>query len=306
MSGAYSITYYVRAGGRSFLIRPPLSPEEHYELMDMERRIWGNDYRDTVPYHITIPFVEMGGVVLGVYEVGSGKAVGVLVMFPAYMNGDIHYHSHILGFLKEYRGKGLGTEVKKVQREIALRKGIKLVTWTYDPLLLSNAWLNIAKMGAISSQYRINYYGTGSFEYNKGIETDRLMVEWYLTSGRVVSRMKGNGLWKPLSHYLNDIKAKVVLDAIEDSSKKFLQPCKPVLTCKETVVLVRIPNEFEKVIHEDLELARKWRLASRLTLNHYMRRNYILADVTRDLSKKKYYYVLWNVGKEAILGGELP
>jgi len=306
MVDAHSITYYIKAGGKSFVVRPPLSPEEHYELMDLERKIWGNDYRDTVPYHITIPLLEMGGVVLGVYEVGSGKVVGVLVMFPAYTNGEVHYHSHILGFLKEYRGKGLGTEVKKVQREVSLKRGIRLITWTYDPLLLSNAWLNVVKMGVVSSQYRINYYGMGSFEYNKGVETDRLMVRWYLTSERVTSRIEGKGLWRPLDYYLHDAKAEVVLEGSIKHEEGFLRPNKPSLTAKAPVLLVRIPKEFERMIQENLNLAREWRLATRLVLNHYMKRGYLLVDVTRDSRRTRYYYVLWRVNEKKVLRGELP
>ncbi len=306
MSDVYSITYYIRAGGKSFVVRPPLSPEEHYELMDLERKIWGNDYRDTVPYHITIPLIDMGGVVLGVYEVGSGRAVGVLVMFPTYTDGEVHYHSHILGLLKEYRGKGLGAEVKKVQREVSLKRGIKLITWTYDPLLLSNAWLNLVKMGVISSQYRINYYGTGSFEYNKGVETDRLMVRWYLTSERVTSRIEGKGLWKPLDYYLHDAEATIILEGSLDSKKGFLRPGKPNLIARAPVILVRIPKDFERMIRGNLQLAKEWRLASRLVLSHYLNRGYLLADVTKDSVAARYYYVLWRASEERVLRGELP
>jgi len=307
MDNTYPITYYVRAGGKLFLVRPPLSPEEHYELMDIEREIWGNGYRETVPYHITIPLIDVGGVVLGIYEVGSGKVVGVLVMFPAHVGGEIHYHSHILGFLKEYRGMGLGTEVKKVQREIALRRGIKLITWTYDPLLLGNAWLNIVKMGAISAQYKTNYYGLGGFEYNRGIETDRLMVEWHLNSERVTSRIAGKSLWRPLSHYLKVVKASIALDAKERGQPKdFVEPGTPVLTSKSPVLLVRIPRRFGAMVREDLGLAREWRLAGRLVLNHYLRRGYLVADVTRDPEGVRYYYVLWRTSKERLLSGELP
>ena len=295
------LTFFVSTGRRKFIVRPPVMPEEHVELMEVEKEIWGNDYREVVPYHVTIPLADMGGVVLGVYEIGSGKAVGVLVMFPAYVNGKVHYHSHILGFLKEYRGIGLGTKVKLIQREISLKRGIKLITWTYDPLLLSNAWLNIVKMGVVPVEYKINYYGIGSFEYNRGIETDRFLVEWHLDSKRVIERLEKGKVWKPLEHYMN-IGASTTLEA-EDLREGEI---KIDLLSRSNVLLVRIPNDFAKMIGERPKRAKEWRLKSRLVLTHYMRRGYLVADITKDSRESRYYYVLWKVDKKRVLEGELP
>ncbi len=300
-----AMTHYVSVKGRSFIVRPPATPEEHIELMELERLIWGSDYRDVVPYHITIPLAEMGGVVLGVYEVGIGKAVGVLVMFPAISEGKVHYHSHILGFLKEYRGQGLGTKIKEIQRMISIQRGIDLITWTFDPLLLSNAWLNIVKMGVVVKEYRINYYGVGAFEYNRGVETDRFMAEWHLKSERVKRRLdKGELKVQTLSHYINDVGAEIVLDA--DIVDGYLKPGKPKLTSRNDVLLVRIPDNFVKILTSSLSLANEWRLKSRLALRHYLLRKYVVIDITADESRERYYYVMWKNGYERALEGELP
>ncbi len=301
---ASPFTRYIRVGNKSFIIRPPLTPEEHAELMEVERRIWGGDYRDVVPYHVTIPLLDAGGVVWGIYEVGTGKPVGVLVMFLGVKDGKIYFHSHMLGFLSEYRGKGLGTAVKKLQREEALARGVDLIIWTYDPLLLSNAWINIVKMGVIVREYRPNYYGVGTFNYNRGVETDRFIVEWHLKSKRVVERLTSGGKHQTLNHYLDGVGAEVVLEEEEALSEGFSIPVKRNLLSRSEVVLVAVPKDFVGLLSKSPDIARKWRLESRVVLNHYIKRKYVVVDIATDSSK--YYYVLWREGLDKALEGELP
>ena len=45
------------------------------------------------------------------------------------------------------------------QREDALARGIELIEWTFDPLEIKNAYLNLEKLGAIARRYNINQYG---------------------------------------------------------------------------------------------------------------------------------------------------
>jgi predicted GNAT superfamily acetyltransferase len=52
--------------------------------------------------------------------------------------------------------------LKLLQREEALDRGIELIEWTFDPLEIKNAYLNIEKLGAIARRYNINQYGITS------------------------------------------------------------------------------------------------------------------------------------------------
>jgi predicted GNAT superfamily acetyltransferase len=60
-----------------------------------------------------------------------------------------------------------------------------LIEWTYDPLEIKNAYLNIEKLGAISRRYNINQYGITSSPLQGGLPSDRLIAEWWLKSKRV-------------------------------------------------------------------------------------------------------------------------
>ena len=86
-----------------------------------------------------------------------------------------------------YRNTGLGRRVKLFQREDALARGFELMEWTFDPLEIKNAYLNIERLGAIARRYHVNQYGITSSPLQGGLPTDRLVAEWWLKSKRVES-----------------------------------------------------------------------------------------------------------------------
>lgn len=99
--------------------------------------------------------------------------------------------SQRMAVIPEYRGTGVGYELKLAQRRLAIQLGIRLITWTFDPLLSRNAHLNIRKLGAIGQVYYRDYYGSGDSALVKLHSSDRLLAEWWVTSNRVEQRING-------------------------------------------------------------------------------------------------------------------
>jgi predicted GNAT superfamily acetyltransferase len=91
----------------------------------------------------------------------------------------------MLAMLPQYRNMGLGRRLKLAQRDDALERGIDRMEWTFDPLEIKNAHLNIARLGAIARRYLRNIYGPSTSPLQGGLPTDRLVVEWWLRSPRV-------------------------------------------------------------------------------------------------------------------------
>jgi len=91
----------------------------------------------------------------------------------------------MLAVRKDHRNGGLGRRLKLMQREDALARGIELIEWTFDPLEIKNAYLNVEKLGAIARRYNINQYGITSSPLQGGLPSDRLIAEWWLKSKRV-------------------------------------------------------------------------------------------------------------------------
>ena len=117
--------------------------------------------------------------------------VGFAMSLPGYREGRAYLHSHMLAVLPEYRNAGIGRRLKLAQRDDAIARGFDLMEWTFDPLEIKNAHLNIARLGAISRRYQPDFYGPSSSPLQGGLPTDRLYAEWWLSSARVTSVLRG-------------------------------------------------------------------------------------------------------------------
>jgi predicted GNAT superfamily acetyltransferase len=91
----------------------------------------------------------------------------------------------MVGVVEEYRNRGIARALKLAQREDALARGFELMEWTFDPTEIKNAYINIAKLGAIVRRYQHNFYGPSSSPLQGGLPTDRVYAEWWLRSKRV-------------------------------------------------------------------------------------------------------------------------
>jgi predicted GNAT superfamily acetyltransferase len=106
-------------------------------------------------------------------------------------DGRPYLHSHQLAVLPEFRRQGVGKLLKWRQRQEARDRGIELVEWTFDPLEINNAWLNINRLGAVVRQFRPNFYGKTSSRLHGALPTDRCIAEWWVASDRVERALAG-------------------------------------------------------------------------------------------------------------------
>ena len=164
------------------------------EVEQLQRDIWGVDDLEVYPALALKPQTEVGGILMGAFA--EGRMVGFVFGFPGILDGETIIHSDMLGIKEEYRSNNLGYLLKLAQREAALVRGVKRVTWTFDPLQSRNAHFNFAKLGVIADRYYVDYYGvTSSFLHRFG--TDRLWVTWMLDSERVKEHVLGSAIARP-------------------------------------------------------------------------------------------------------------
>jgi predicted GNAT superfamily acetyltransferase len=97
----------------------------------------------------------------------------------------------MLAVKPQYRDAGIGRNLKLYQRDEALSRGFTLMEWTFDPLEIKNAFLNIHRLGVIVRSYTPNFYGVSSSRLQGGLPTDRLHAEWWMDSERVKATMNG-------------------------------------------------------------------------------------------------------------------
>lgn len=154
----------------------------------LQKEVWSFTDAELVPVRIFVLATKIGGHVVGAFE--GGQLIGFALAIPGMRHGHSYLHSHMLAVRQQYRNGGLGRRMKLFQRADALARGIELMEWTFDPLEIKNAWLNLEKLGAIARRYNINQYGMVSSALQGGLPTDRLIAEWWLRSRRVEHLLK--------------------------------------------------------------------------------------------------------------------
>src|SRR5881394_265555 len=157
--------------------------EDFRACVVLQKEVWNFTDAELVPLRMFVVADKVGGQVMGAFE--GETMVGFALSVPGTRSGHIYLHSHMLAVRKDHRNGGLGRRLKLMQREDALARGIELIEWTFDPLEIKNAYLNIEKLGAVARRYNINQYGITSSPLQGGLPSDRLIAEWWLNSRRV-------------------------------------------------------------------------------------------------------------------------
>ncbi|WP_433088872.1 GNAT family N-acetyltransferase [Dactylosporangium sp. CA-052675] len=231
--------------------------EEMTEACALLDHIWRPDPGDPL---ITLKLLKglshSGSYVAGVFA--GGRLAGACVGFLA-ADG---LHSHIAGIDTTLRGRHAGLALKLHQRAWALRRGIGLISWTFDPLVSRNAYFNLSKLGAVPTRYLANFYGAMHDEINAGTETDRLLVHWDLIRPAGAAPPPVDGAVAGLS---------VGADGGPVRGR-----------AGGHRVLVAVPDDIERLRRADPAAAGRWRAATRDVLGGLMDTGHTVAGFTRD------------------------
>lgn len=166
------------------VIRELRGREEYEQAQEIARAAW--KFPD-----LLLPAVadlqmagHIGGLTAAAFE--DGRMLGFVHGVPRSNLPEPCQHSHLLAVLPDARGRGLAHRLKFFQRGWCLKRGIGLITWTYDPLLVKNAHLNLVRLRARAVAYLEDFYGPMGGIYG-GLPTDRFEVHWRL-GDRAVAR----------------------------------------------------------------------------------------------------------------------
>jgi|ERR1700677_1127367 predicted GNAT superfamily acetyltransferase len=186
------------------VIRECKGQDELEACVDLQVETWGYDPTDVIPRKAFLVWQKVGGQVIGAFDTelhgtesdgGPDSLVGFVSALPGFKAGDgvpqPYLHSHMMAVKAHYRNRGLGVQLKLAQRKEALERGIRLIEWTFDPLEIKNAFLNIHKLGAVVRCYLVDFYGVSSSRLQGGLPTDRLVAEWRLDSPHVEGILEG-------------------------------------------------------------------------------------------------------------------
>src|SRR5262249_33068160 len=162
--------------------------EEFNACVALQKEVWNFADIDLIPLRMFVVSEKIGGQIIGAFS--GDELVGFAFSIPGSRAGHAYLHSHMLAVRSTFRNQGLGRRLKLAQRDDALQRGFELMEWTFDPLEIKNAHLNLARLGAIARRYSINHYGFSSTPLQGGLPTDRLLAEWWLKSKRGVNLLE--------------------------------------------------------------------------------------------------------------------
>jgi predicted GNAT superfamily acetyltransferase len=157
--------------------------EEMQACVALQKEVWNFSDRELIPLRLFAVAEKIGGQVLAAFD--GSEIVGFALAIPGARGGHCYLHSQMLAVRSAYRNSGVGRRLKLAQRADALARGFELMEWTFDPLEIKNAYLNLEKLGAITRRYTVNQYGISSSWLQGGLPTDRLVAEWWMSSKRV-------------------------------------------------------------------------------------------------------------------------
>jgi predicted GNAT superfamily acetyltransferase len=158
-------------------LRPLTRLEDADAILDVMIDTWGE--HQLVPREMLRALPESGNVPIGAFA--GGRMVGYVLGWAGVDERDgLHVHSHMLAVRPGLRHGGVGYALKLAQRAQALAQGIRIVRWTFDPMIARNAYFNLQKLGGVCDRFERNFYGAMDDLLNRGERSDRFVVRWDL------------------------------------------------------------------------------------------------------------------------------
>ncbi len=284
---------------------------KHFNML--EHLVWGTPLDSTIPLHVLVTTIHNGGGLLAAYAVDgpdeTGGMVGITYWWPgldsptttpdakvrqagadagaacappigpqASSPASLHLKmcSHMAGVLPAWRGARLGLRLKLAQRAAILAQGMTdWVTWTYDPLIRTNAALNLHRLGTICNTYHVNLYGEMRDGINAGTPSDRCQVDWWLTSARVEQRAHDHVRDESWRARLPPGAQTFTAGMLRNG---FLTPPTTLPTLDGSPLALPLPDDIYVIRDIDNPLSMAWRLWLREALQSAFAAGYLIID----------------------------
>ena len=259
-------------------------PQAMQAVVTLQQEYWGADADNLVPGHMLLSLASYGGLILGAYD--GDTLVGASIGFiGTKANPDAHeaaadqlvVMSKRAIVSKSHQGQGIGEMLKRKQYEIAAAYGIKLVVWTFDPLLSRNAYFNLHKLGAVGQRFIIDPYDTVTGANAASMSGDRIVAHWWVGHPHVSDRSKRN--YRGALHINQTYEQDGLL--LPDSWQK------PRDT---TTALMQIPADIATIEQTSTQLAQNWRYHVRDVFSYMLGHGYIATDFWRHEGRSYYVF----------------
>ncbi|AHN23558.1 MULTISPECIES: GNAT family N-acetyltransferase [Lysinibacillus] len=265
---------------KNVVIKKMMTPAEIAEVQYLNAEIWGSQ---AIPSHQMLAAVQNGGLLLGAFL--ESRLIGFNYCFVGYLDGKMYLHSHMIGVEKTYREQGVGELLKHAQQEYARENGFQLVRWLIDPLEARLANLSFLKLSAFSDQYEVDYYGPLQDDFNDGLPSDRIAVEWWIERNHADDSLDElEEVAEQITSWTLTVDGLPVLDKEGefDSKQQFYKDA----------YLVPIPQHLQKMKIESPKLAEDWRYKMRTILTTFFEQEYAIVRVKKHKEYVHFYLLV--------------
>ena len=244
-------------------IRPLQSIEDFRSAVDLQQSILGEQASEIWRLPHLVDVQQSGGLLLGARATThtTGPSLNaILIDLLSTVEGYAARRTVAWAVRPQQRNRGIGTQLRLIERKALQQEAVDLVYWDTDPLNSAEIYVALNKLGGILTGYSCDTLGSFRDARAPGLATDRVRVEWWIDSPRVISILdQGHGF--PHQHVgLNEM---VVL------TKTTLLPAgvRGIINQEQMVtaehVLAEIPESLEDLQVRDHDAAIQWRLYSR-------------------------------------------
>ena len=255
-----------------YSIRPMRDRRDFLACVALQRDTWGGDFSDLVPASMMQVTAKVGGVGLGAFTPDGGM-LGFVYGVTGIKDGAPAHWSHMLAVRPEARDAGIGRALKMRQKERLAAAGVRIMYWTFDPLVARNAHLNLNRLGAKVAEYVPNMYGESDSNLHQ-LGTDRFVVRWDLAGAERPGRTARGP----------DTDAGVRPEKGSDGDPADVGGEPP----GRASASVSIPGDIEAVMDESIEDALRWRLSTRAEFGDLLGRGYTVTAFERGAERCRY------------------
>lgn len=271
---------------RDVAIRPLTSFEDLEACVELQRETWGRDFTELVPPSLLYAVQKVGGVAAGAFD-PDGRLLGFVFGFSGTREGRLVHWSDMVAVRADAQDRGIGRALKEHQRAVVAALGVEAIYWTYDPLVAKNAHLNFNHYGVEVVEYVRDPYGADTrSRLHRGLGTDRFVVAWRIGPGSGAARRRGGAQ--------ADVPAEAREAAVVNAGPSESPEAAPerFAPAPPPVLRVEIPRDIAAVQAASLDLAGRWRAATRRAFLWCLGHGYAVTGFYGDAAVDRGYYVL--------------
>jgi predicted GNAT superfamily acetyltransferase len=254
-------------------VRPVASLDEYHACVKLQAEVWGEGF-ECVPSNVLQVATYVGGLCLGAFR-PDGELCGLVFGLSGFQDGAPTHWSHLLAVRESARNLGIGCLLKQRQRELLAERGIPEMRWSFDPMIVKNAHLNLNRLGARVVRYVPNMYGITDSPLHHGLATDRLVVAWATSPTASAAHQMSTGPAPVLTPEPrpND-------DALEPGDER------------PPAVWIEVPSDFHRILAVSPRAATAWHEAVRAHFLWALDSGYTVTGLHRDPVTARSFYVL--------------